>query len=120
VPVVIRDSVLDDRDVGLTRLDDGRVLEHMRSMQHTKERYQGLEPESYEPQIIERWIKRVERPDYACASDVSGEWVSVSTDGGYTWAQPVRGPTSVHGGVALSNGQVLVATSPPEAPVIHV
>ena len=115
-PVVIRDSVLDDRDVGLTALRDGRILAHIRSMRHTRERYESLAPDSYEPEVLDAWIRRVERPDYAAARGLAGEWVSVSADHGRSWTEAARGPTSVHGGIELSSGEILVATPPPGAP----
>jgi len=109
-PVVILDSPIDDRESGVTTLRDGRVLGHFWSTRHTKEFYANLSPNSYEPDVLARWIKFVERPEYLGAEKLHGPWMAISTDGGRTWSKPVPGHDSVHGGIELSNGSLLLAS----------
>jgi hypothetical protein len=78
-------------------------------MRHTSERYRGLRPRSYEPAVLERWIRYVDGPAYRDAGAEEGSWVAVSEDGGRSWSAALRGPDSVHGGIELRSGAVLVS-----------
>jgi hypothetical protein len=109
-PVVIVDSPIDDRESGVTTLRDGRILGHFWSTRHPKEFYTNLSPDSYEPDLLERWIRFVERPEYLSAEKIHGAWMAISTDGGRTWSKLAPGHDSVHGGIELSNGGLLLAS----------
>jgi sialidase-1 len=108
-PVVVRDSRLDDRDPGLTALRDGRLVAHLYSLRQTPERYRALAQRSYEPAVLDRWIRQVDGPSYRGAGTEEGRWVAVSEDGGHSWSRAQPGPDSVHGGIELRSGVVLVA-----------
>jgi hypothetical protein len=109
-PVVIVDSPIDDRESGITTLRDGRILGHFWSTFHTRESYLNLSPDSYEKSVLDRWITFVGREGYRRGETHSGAWSSVSGDGGRTWSTLTRGHDSVHGGIELAQGELLVAS----------
>jgi hypothetical protein len=109
-PTVILDSVIDDRESGLTLLSDGSLMAHVWSTHHTRAMYSTLAPLSYEEQVIESWIESVEAPGYRDAAGLEGARTSTSDDGGATWTEPVDGTDSVHGGCLLADGSVLLAS----------
>lgn len=102
-----RDSPLDDRESGLTVLRDGRMILHVYSVRHTAAYYRGLAPLSYVPEVLERWIRHVEEPGYRDAVSWEGGWAMASQ--GELWSEPRPGPDTVHGGIGLSSGALLVA-----------
>jgi hypothetical protein len=104
------DSPLDDRESGLTTLRDGRIVCHVWSTFHTRRFYESLPGDSYGAEVLDRWIAAVERPDYLRSEPLKGAWSVVSTDGGESWLPPVRGHDSVHGGIALARGGLLLAS----------
>lgn len=106
---VIYDTVLDDRECGFTMLKDGRILGHFRSVQWSRQIYASY-PGSYEDHVLERWSRYVDQPSYAGAGDLNGSWMTISSDGGKNWGEPMQGPDSIHGGIQLSNGIILVAS----------
>jgi len=106
---VIFDTILDDRDAGLTTLRDGTIVGHFWSTHSTKKNYQNLRPKAYDKEVIEKWIQFVEQPEYKNSADLQDGWVIHSKDNGYTWSQAVRGPDSVHGGIQLQDGSLLIA-----------
>jgi hypothetical protein len=109
-PVVVVDSPIDDRESGITTLRDGCILGHFWSTRHTAESYAKLPPNAYGRDVLERWIAMVERPEYRNREKTSGAWSSVSCDGGRTWSALARGHDSVHGGIELSAGGLLLAS----------
>lgn len=109
-PVVVADSPIDDRESGLTVLRNGLIVGHFWSTLHTGAFYRSLPAGSYEEDVIERWIQRVESPDYRGAASRHGAWTAVSRDGGKTWSTPVRGHDSVHGGIERADGSLLLAS----------
>ena len=109
-PVVVRDTPIDDRESGLTFMRDGRIVGHLWSTFHTRKYYEGLPPGSYGPEVLDRWIQFVERPEYLRAEPMKGPWTVVSSDGGASWLPPVRGHDSVHGGIELADGSLLLAS----------
>jgi len=109
-PVVVLDSPIDDRESGITALRDGRIIGHFWSTFHTGESYADLPPNAYGRDVLARWRAIVERPEYRNGEKNSGAWSAVSGDGGKTWSHPVRGHDSVHGGIELSNGELLLAS----------
>jgi hypothetical protein len=108
-PVVAFDTPIDDRECGLTVLPDGRIVMHVWSTFWKAERFTSLPYDAYPPEIISAWVKQVNEPAYRAEAARHGGWVIVSSDHGHTWSAPVRGPDSVHGGITLQNGLLLVA-----------
>jgi hypothetical protein len=109
-PVVVLDSPIDDRESGMTTLRDGRVVGHFWSTLHTKEFYESLAPNSYGRDLLDRWITIVGKPGYRDAKKAHGGSTAVSRDGGKTWSEFIRGHDSVHGGIELVNGSLLLAS----------
>ena len=108
-PVVIYDTPIDDRESGVTRLRDGRLLAHYRSVQWTPTNYATLRPTAYEQPVLNRWIQHVDTEDYRAQSHLHRAWHAYSDDGGYTWSKPAPGKDSIHGGLELASGGLLVA-----------
>ncbi len=109
-PAVIFDTLIDDRECGLTLLPDGRIALHIWSTFWRPEAYARLDPGSYPPADLERWIAQINRPEYRAAEENHGGWTIISADHGHTWTAPVRGPDTIHGGIALQDGSLLVAS----------
>lgn len=108
-PAIIYDTPLDDRESGLTRLADGRIMAHFRSVQWTPEAYLGLPPNAYETATLGRWIYYVDDPEYRQAGAADGAWHALSDDNGLSWSEAVPGRDSIHGGLHLEDGSFLVA-----------
>lgn len=109
-PVVAYTTTLDDRECGLIVLPDGRIAMQVWSTFWKAENYTSLPRGSYPPELIAKWIARVTQPDYLAATDRQGGWSITSSDHGHTWSAPVPGPDSIHGGLALQSGGLLVAS----------
>jgi len=109
-PVVVLDSPVDDRESGITTLRDGRIVGHFWSTFHTKELYESLPPNSYGRDLLNKWITTVGQQEYRDAKRNSGASTAVSSDGGRTWSRLGRGHDSVHGGIELSSGSLLLAS----------
>lgn len=109
-PAVAYDSPLDDRESGITQLNDGRLLVHLRSVQWTPENYLSLPQNAYETAQIGRWIRHTQQPDYQAAAHLNRSWHAISDDSGFTWSEVVPGRDSIHGGIQLSDGSLLVAS----------
>jgi len=121
-PVVVLDSPIDDREAGITTLRDGRIVGHFWSTFWTKESYENLSPGSYGRDLLDRWIATVGRPRYLDAKKNSGASTAVSSDGGRTWSKLTRGHDSVHGGIELANGNLLLASyrESPDSIIVHM
>ncbi|MBD5777890.1 exo-alpha-sialidase [Pelagicoccus sp. NFK12] len=109
-PAIVYDTPIDDRESGLTRLDDGRLLTHLRSVRFETSTYQNLPDTAYPPELIARWSDYVQKPEYQNSTALSRAWQTVSTDHGVTWSEPTPGVDSIHGGIQLQNGSLLVAS----------
>lgn len=109
-PVVVYNSIIDDRENGLTVLPDGRIVMHIWSQFWKAEHYAKLYPGSYPAETLAAWTAQVETPEYRAAANLHGGWTIISNDHGHTWSEPVPGPDSVHGGVALQNGSLIIAS----------
>jgi sialidase-1 len=120
-PVVVLDSPIDDRESGITTLRDGRIVGHFWSTFHTKESYERLAPNSYGRDLLDHWIAMVGQPGYRDGMKNSGAWTAVSSDGGRTWSKPTRGHDSVHGGIELATGGLLLASyrESPDSIAVH-
>ncbi len=121
-PVVVIDSPIDDRESGITTLRDGRILGYFWSTFHTKASYENLPANAYRRDVLDRWIATVEQPEYRKGEKSSGAWSAVSSDGGRTWSVLARGFDSVHGGIELSTGGLLLASyrTTPDSIVVHM
>jgi len=108
-PKIAFNTTIDNRDCGLTVAPDGRIVMHVWSTFWISTAYNSLPYESYAPEIVEGWMKHVANPAYLNAGHEHGGWTVISDDHGETWSEPTRGPDSVHGGIALSNGSLLIA-----------
>lgn len=109
-PEKLLSTPIDDRHAGLTVLNDGSIIAHCWSTFWTPEQYRNLAPNSYEPDMIERWVKHVEQPDYISAANEHGSRGMVSSDNGHTWSEPMPGKDSIHGGLQLPDGTLLLAS----------
>ncbi|HNR67906.1 MAG TPA: sialidase family protein [bacterium] len=109
-PHVIFDTILDDRECGMTVLRDGRILVHLYTYQFTRDYYEKLPKNAYEPQVLDRWLEHVEKEDYRTAVDMAGAWMIESRDNGHTWSNPRRGLDTIHGGIQLNDGRILLAS----------
>lgn len=120
-PVVVFDSPIDDRESGITTLRDGRMVGHFWSTFHTKDSYEHLAPNSYGRDLLDRWIAIVGQPRYQDGIKYSGASTGVSSDGGRTWSKLVRGHDSVHGGIELAAGGLLLASyrESPDSIIVH-
>lgn len=109
-PIVARDSIVDDRDCGIMALSDGRLLLTIWSTHHTVESYGTMAEFSYEPHVIEHWLAHVRSAEYAGAHEQRGGWTLLSEDDGMSFRLVGPGPESVHGGIELDSGEILIAT----------
>lgn len=107
-PVNAVDTVLDDREGGLTMAPHGELLLHVRSVFWKPETYDALGPEAYPRPMLERWMKEVVQPEYLAAADLDGSHLYSSTDHGQTWEHIGWGPDSIHGGVTLQDGSIMI------------
>ena len=105
-PVVIHNSPLDDRDVGLTALPGGGLLATWFS----------LDPRIFHDQLKKQFSaeefaeieKDMNAVDDETAIAHQGSWTQRSDDGGKTWHAKVRCPLSTpHGPIVLSDGRLL-------------
>ena len=120
-PVVVLDSPIDDRESGITTLRDGRIVGHFWSTFHTRESYESLAPSSYGRDLLDKWIATVGQQQYRDGKRNSGASTAVSSDGGRTWSKLTRGHDSVHGGIELSTGNLLLASyrESPDSIIVH-
>lgn len=108
-PFPVYDTPLDERESGLTVLDDGTLLAHFWSTQHTPASYGRMAPGSYHAGTVSRWTAHVDRPAYRNATAQAGARVAISTDAGRTWSPTAKGPDTIHGGIQLQDGTLLTA-----------
>lgn len=93
-PEIFRNSIIDDRDCGITELRNGDLL----AAWFSSTCFEGSHPKAYAK--LPRDLVDAAR----------GFWTSRSTDGGKTWEEPVghRG-SAPHGAVQLRDGRILFA-----------
>lgn len=109
-PYVVYDTPLDERESGVTRLRDGSMVAHTWSTMHTPQSYAAMGEGSYYQQTVDEWVEEVSDDSYIEAADLAGGRVLLSTDGGRSWSKPVPGPDTIHGGVELADGRLMVAS----------
>ena len=110
LPEIILDTPLDDRHAGLTLLRDGTIIAHCWTTFWTRQKYYDLPPNSYQAEMIERWSQHVEQSEYVEAEKLEGSWGFKNDDHGRTWTNPEFGKDSIHGGLQLVDGSLLVAS----------
>lgn len=108
-PELVFDSPIDDRDAGVTLLRDGRIITHFWSTHWRCEDYLKLPADAYPKPVITRWCETVNQPNYTEAKRCQGAWTLISQDHGRTWSAPLPGKDSIHGGIQLSDGRLLLA-----------
>ncbi len=109
-PFTVYDSPLDDRESGITKLNESTFMVNLWTTQHTEASYGKMPDGSYYPDVVERWIHYVNPPGYKNADSLAGGHAILTKDGGHTWSEPVKGPDTIHGGIELANGTILVAS----------
>ena len=108
-PVTICNTVTDDRDAGITELQNGDLLVTWFSSLC----YAGNFPANavFAKQDSERyfWQRHFEKLPRALVKEQLGYFTRRSTDGGKTWEPPVRTTGSAnHGGIQLKDGRLLM------------
>lgn len=112
-PVVINDSVMDERDVGITYLGNGKML--ISYFYHSTSFY-------FSDDSMRFWRSYVTDAEYnelvqtwgalSDAEQLGGSFVRISEDYGKTWGEPVRVPISApHGPVVTNSGKLLYVGS---------
>ena len=109
-PDTLLDTPIDDRESGFTTLSDGTIVAHLWSTLHTRRYYEALPPLAYGPELLARWMEKVDALPYRHQAPQHGAWHRISTDNGHSWSPPARGKDAVHGGVQLKDGSLLIAT----------
>ena len=93
-PEIFRNSIIDDRDCGITELANGDLLAAWFSSICFAKTY---------PKAFSKLPKSL-------VDEAHGFWTSRSTDGGKTWESPVpHQSSSPHGAVQLKDGRILFA-----------
>lgn len=105
-PMIVNDSPLDDRDVGLVSLGGERVLMSWFTAA-TAYRIDGQIPwmtkEDHEQLVRDSARQTAER-----IARYQGSWIRVSEDGGMTWGEAHRAPVSApHGPIRLRSGRIV-------------
>jgi len=108
-PRVVNDSPCDDRDAGVTPLDDRGLLITWFTTDgraHVQERVTAWEKER--PCLAARWRAGVAGITDENAARFVGSWVRISEDLGQSWDSPIRVPvTAPHGPIRLRSGELL-------------
>ncbi len=110
LPEIIYDTPIDDRHAGLTLLKNGKIITHTWSTFWASKKYRDLPPKAYEKEMIDRWCEHVEIQEYKNAENKHGQWSRTSIDNGKTWSENRPGKDSIHGGIQLQDGTLLVAS----------
>jgi len=101
-PRVIQDSPIDDRDAGIIKIGDNRLL--VSWFRSDTRRYFSAFTDSRRKEYEEVFAKL----DDEQVKELLGSWIMTSNDSGKTWSLPVRVPVSApHGPVLLGSGNIL-------------
>lgn len=126
-PELVNNSPLDDRDAGLCVCSDGTLIVSWFASHYTADAYLDMTKDDAQKarwrehlaavskSDIEQWsgaeiLPRADlrRPHLVGGRHFCGHWVRRSSDGGKTWEQPVRVPTTApHGPIELSDGRLI-------------
>lgn len=111
-PMIINDTVLDDRDAGMLSLGDGKLLlsyfNHFWKF-YREESVQKRSRGEVSPMAWELFCGMMKGYEYLPQSwDHAGSFVRLSRDRGKTWETSVQVPVSApHGPIKLSDGRLL-------------
>ncbi len=107
-PVIVNDTWLDDRDVGLTTLPSGNLLMSWFSLDfEILDAREEILKRNYSPDEWEL-VNAYRRVCECDPSMVAGSYLRVSKDGGLTWGEPVETPVNApHGPTVLNDGSLL-------------
>lgn len=97
-PVTINNTPLDDRDAGIIETNSKTlVVSWFTSLVFTQ------------PNIMrDEWVRHTEKLGPETRNRWLGYWIRRSTDGGYTWEDPIRvDVTAPHGPIQLQDGRLL-------------
>ena len=102
-PVVIHDSPLDDRDVGVVNLGGNDIL--VTWFTSDPRQYEATFEKEFAPDVKERMRARLSTLDDDLKKKYVGSWTRISHDGGKTWSKPRSCPVnSPHGPIVLRDG----------------
>lgn len=107
-PYVIYDTPLDERESGVAKLRDGSLIANVWATRHTPESYAAMGQGAYYDDVVADWVDHVSTAEYRDAP-VAGGSLLRSTDNGLTWVRVGEGPDSIHGGIELADGRIMVA-----------
>lgn len=93
-PEIFHNSIIDDRDCGITELANGDLL----AMWFSSTCFMGTHPKAYA------------KLPKALVDEARGFWTRRSRDGGKTWEPPVpHQSSSPHGAIQLKDGRLIIA-----------
>ena len=93
-PEIFHNSIIDDRDCGITELANGDLL----AAWFSSTCFSGSHPKAY-AKLPKNLV-----------DEARGYWTRRSTDGGKTWEPPVPHQSSApHGGIQLKDGRLIIA-----------
>lgn len=108
-PIVINDTIMDDRDAGILAMGNGKLL--LSWFSHPMSFYESRRGK------FAYWVQK-EKALFTDAAmtywtvardkDIYGSFVKLSNDGGLTWGKAIKVPaTSPHGPIKLSDGRLI-------------
>lgn len=102
-PVVVHDSPLDDRDVGVISLGGSDVM--ITWFTADPRQYRDIFENSFDEDMKQRMRARLSTLDDDMRKKYAGSWTRISHDGGLTWSRPRSCPVnSPHGPILLDDG----------------
>ncbi len=107
-PMIVNDTWMDDRDVGLTALPNGGLLMSWFSLDYDilDKNDAGLRKIYSESEY--RLVQAYRDSVYCNPEQKPGSYIRISKDGGMTWGDPIKVPvSSPHGPVLLKDGSLL-------------
>ncbi|MBE6931372.1 MAG: exo-alpha-sialidase [Ruminococcaceae bacterium] len=101
-PVVVNDTVLDDRDAGIVHLGGKRLL--MTWFNHPLRYCEPKELDTPYARMMKAYMDTVEPMDKA----LQGSYIRLSEDGGFSWGEPIKVEVSTpHGPSVMNDGTLL-------------
>jgi hypothetical protein len=108
-PLVIQNSLIDDRDAGIVNLGGRKLLVTWFRSDTRQYANEGWIPEAER----QRWGEVFATWTDEKVKALLGSWVMVSDDAGGTWSEPLRAPVSApHGPIPLRSGDLLYLGKP--------
>lgn len=111
-PIIVNDTVLDDRDAGILNLGNGKLLltwfNHAAEIYFERDKYyygpkwRSERIQAFATAAIENWR------DMAPEQIAGGSFIRLSEDGGESWGEKIQVPvTAPHGPALLSDGSLI-------------